>query len=116
MAKIDYDKLVSEIKRIMAEEMALFNESIAVGREPSVSSSVVIMRMEMLLSFIEKLQTKEQGTTYLRAKTVEQREHISLVILGDVTTMRCEEREIYIDDFISYGQMAEIVDYLRKEE
>lgn len=65
---------------------------------------------------IKKLQTKERGTTHLRAKTKEQREHISLVILGDVTTIRCDEIAIYIDDFISYGQMAEIVDYLRKEE
>lgn len=65
---------------------------------------------------IEKLQTKERGTTYLQAKTEEQREHISSVILGDVTTIRCDESVIYIDDFISYGQMAEIVDYLSKEE
>lgn len=65
---------------------------------------------------IEKLGTEEREKTKLKAMTEEQREHISSVILGDVTTMRCDESVIYIDDFISYGQMAEIVDYLRKEE
>ena len=65
---------------------------------------------------IEKLGTEEREKTKLKAKTEEQMEHISLVILGDVTTIGCDESVIYIDDFISYGQMAEIVDYLRKEE
>lgn len=56
----------------------------------------------------------ENGTTTLKAKTKE-REYITDVILADVSSFDCNEDVIYIDDYISFHQMALIVDYLRQE-
>lgn len=50
----------------------------------------------------------------LQAKTEEQQEHIA-DILQNTSTYELGENGFYIDDFISYEEMAQIVDYLRED-
>lgn len=50
----------------------------------------------------------------LQAKTEEQQEHIT-DILQNTSTYGFNKYGFYIDDFISYEEMAQIVDYLRGE-
>lgn len=50
----------------------------------------------------------------LQAKTGEQQEHIA-DILQNTSTYGFDKNGFYIDDFISYEEMAQIVDYLREE-
>lgn len=50
----------------------------------------------------------------LQAKTEEQQEHIA-DMLQDTSTYGFDKNGFYIDDFISYEEMAQIVDYLREE-
>lgn len=50
----------------------------------------------------------------LQAKTEEQQEHIA-DILQNTSTYELGENGFYIDDFIYYEEMAQIVDYLREE-
>ena len=44
----------------------------------------------------------------------EQQEHIA-DILQNTSTYEFDKNGFYIDDFISYEEMAQIVDYLREE-
>ena len=50
----------------------------------------------------------------LQAKTEEQQEHIA-DILQNTSTYEFDKNGFYIDDFIYYEEMAQIVDYLREE-
>ena len=59
MKYIDADKIKAEIKRIMAEEMEMFSEQCQGGEEPNAANAVVYTRMQMLLSFIDKMQQEE---------------------------------------------------------
>ena len=59
MKYINADKIKAEIKRIMAEEMEMFSEQCQGGEEPNAANAVVYTRMQMLLSFIDKMQQEE---------------------------------------------------------
>ena len=62
MKLIDKEKVVEEIRRIMAEEMSFFKDCSEDELEVT-SSPVVYTRMEMLLSFLNTLEVKEIETT-----------------------------------------------------
>lgn len=59
MKYIDADKIKTEIKRIMAEEMEMFSEQCQGGEELNAANAVVYTRMQMLLSFIDQMQQEE---------------------------------------------------------
>ena len=56
---IDKDALVAEIERMMAEEMALFEESLKDDSHEISAAPVVYTRLQMLLSVIDTLEVKE---------------------------------------------------------
>ena len=56
---IDKDVLVAEIERMMAEEMALFEESLKDDSHEISAAPVVYTRLQMLLSSINTLEVKE---------------------------------------------------------
>ena len=56
---IDKSALVAEIERMMAEEMALFEESLKDDSHEISAAPVVYTRLQMLLSAINTLEIKE---------------------------------------------------------
>ncbi len=55
----DKEKIKAEIERIMAEEMANFEEQVKNGESDMSTAPVVYTRLQMLLSFIDSMQKEE---------------------------------------------------------
>ena len=56
---IDKSALVAEIERMMAEEMAIFEESLTDGSHEVSAAPVVYTRLQILLSAVNTLEVKE---------------------------------------------------------
>lgn len=56
---VDLDKIVAEIERMMAEEMALFEESLKDDSHEISAAPVVYTRLQMLLSAINTIEVKD---------------------------------------------------------
>ena len=66
MELIDKSALLAEIERMMAEEMALFEESLKDDSHEISAAPVVYTRLQMLLSAINTLEVKEVDLDFQR--------------------------------------------------